>query len=169
MKKILILLLFAATGAEAQTVLTIPHDAKHTEGRLDTLRLTTRGATSNPFYGQTSGSVAHVQTWPTKGFLNPQYDCEPYETFTPWEVQSEGNAEKALHSHVWVYAEFEDVNASSGITNAVYCPCGCPETQNQARICETCFRHEWRVRRYGMRPKEKEKSKYLQILENLKN
>ena len=177
MNKLLTLLLFAATSAGAQNinipapdtatiepkvVLTTPPDAKHTEGRLDALRLTTGRSTAEPFYGQ---NIEVVSLGALPGALHYHGDCEPYETFSEWQAKSEGSDGQFIHKHEWVYAEREDVNPTSGITNAVYCPCGCPTTENQARICSACFRHEWRTRECGQRPKEKMKSKYLQILE----
>ncbi len=137
MNKLLTLLLFAATSAGAQV-------------ELNPLQITWLLATN--------GGVEYFPH-------SVRLDCEPYETFTPWQARSEGNDGKFIHKHEWVYAEREDVNPTSGITNAVYCPCGCPTTENQARICSACFRHEWRTRECGQRPKEKMKSKYLQIVE----
>ena len=226
MKKNLFLLLLAATSVGAQTVLTTSPDAKHTDGRLDAVRLTTAPKTPQPFYGQTIdqqenviytngfdvkvGAVTYIPTppitmplerneWrarldtidPTKLFIQsttgklyyyktgngwetidlslPKYDCEPYETFSGWQAKSEGNDVLVIHKHEWVYAEREDVNNERlNITTAAICLCGCGVTENQARVCSACFRHEWRTREYGQRPKEKVKSKYLQILEGVK-
>jgi len=139
MKKLLFLLLLAAASAGAQNANIPTFDT-------DTLYL------ESPVY-----------------YTN-RLDCEPYETFTPWLAKSEGNDGKFIHQHEWVYAEREDVNRNVlGVTLAMHCPCQCSKTENQARICEACFRHEWRTRKYGQRPKEKEKSKYLQILEGVKD
>lgn len=150
MKNLLFLLLFAATSAGAQVV------------------LTTRGATAEPFYGLPGTVMFTNESGAIEGHLTLQktFDCESYETLTPWLAKSEGDDGKFIHKHEWVYAEHDDINKSYGLTAAVYCPCGCPTTENQARICEACFRHECRTREYGQRPKEKEKSKYLQILES---
>ena len=138
MKKLLILLLFAATSAGAQV-------------ELNTLQLT---GTLAP-----NGGVGYFQH-------SVRLDCEPYEIFSDWQAKSDGNDGQFIHKHEWVYAEREDVNTQINLTTLAYCPCGCGETENQARICEVCFRHEWRTREYGMKPKEKAKSRYLQILES---
>jgi len=145
MKKILTVLLFAATSAGAQAV------------------LTTAPEKPEPFYGTTELYLE------SPVYYSSRLDCEPYETFTPWVAKSEGSATKTLHQHEWVYAEREDVNhAFFDVTVGWKCPCGCPTTENQARICEACFRHEWRTREYGQRPKEKEKSRYLRLVEGVK-
>jgi len=166
MKKILILLLFAATGAGAQTVLTTAPKTKTDCGRtgqIDLKNLFRQNSTGEIYYHKTDNGYEKID------FSLPKYDCEPYETFTPWEAKIEGNATKIVHSHAWVYAERDDVNHQFFETSTGWqCPCSCPTTENQARICETCLRHEWRVREYGMRAKEKEKSKYLQIVERVK-
>ena len=139
MKKLLILLLFAATSAGAQI-------------ELNPLQITGLLATN--------GGVEYFPH-------SVRLDCEPYETFSEWQAKSEGNDGQFVHRHEWVYAEREDVNNKYIVTLAGWdCPCGCGVTENQARICEACFRHEWRTREYGQRPKEKVRSKYLQVLES---
>ena len=160
MKNLLILLLFAATGAGAQNINIPAFDTATIEPKVV---LTTRGATAEPFYGQNI-EVVSLGALPGATFYHGEY--EPYETFSDWQVRNEGNDVLIIHKHEWVYAEREDINPFFGFTNAVYCPCGCGDSENQARICSACFRHEWRTREYGQRPKEKLKSKYLQILES---
>lgn len=140
MKNILILLFFAQI-ASAQT---------------DTITLKVN-----------SGSITTV---PTLSIFGPStsFDCEPYEKFTDWVVTNIGDFENKLHSHKWVYADIYDINKSSGITNAVYCPCGCGNSENEARICQTCLRHETRVRHWGFTQTTKKESKYMQIKNRLK-
>ena len=160
MKKILFMLLFVSNIAGAQNINIPAPDTATIESKAV---LTTRGATAQPFYGQ---NIEVVSLGALPGALQYHGDCEPYETFTPWQARSEGNDGKFIHQHEWVYAEREDVNDEwLNTTLAMHCPCECSKTENQARICSACFRHEWRTSEYGQRPKEKLKSKYLQIVE----
>jgi hypothetical protein len=92
-------------------------------------------------------------------------DCQPFESFSDWEVKSKG---VSTCNHSWQYAEYEDVNAETGITNAVYCPCGCTWHENQARICAKCFRHELRVITRGYNQVPKPLSDYKKLLGKIK-
>lgn len=104
-------------------------------------------------------------------------DCEPYEHFTDWGVKYVGDSLKRCFehkgnriniSHSWVYADHDDVNKSSGVLNMVYCPCGCPQFENQARICSECLRHETRVRSYGFHAVERKESEYVRLKKRIK-
>lgn len=90
------------------------------------------------------------------------YDCEQKEKFSEWMPVDSTSCD-----HVWVYAEWKDVNATSGITTLQYCPCGCGGTENQARICSLCLLHQKRVRTYWYEKVER-KSDYKKLLEKSK-
>ncbi len=97
-------------------------------------------------------------------FTISKIECEPYEHFTEWR----GDMFSIGCPHDWVYAEHDDVNESSGILNMVYCPCGCPQTENEARICRHCLREETRVRSWGFHEKTKEDSEYMKLKKKTK-
>jgi hypothetical protein len=91
-------------------------------------------------------------------------DCEPWEKFSDWNAETEGTKECL---HVWVYAEWGDVNQVSMIQTSQYCQCGCDKQETEARICAACSRHEKRIRFYGWESVEK-KSPYLELLKKVK-
>jgi len=110
-----------------------------------------------------------VDTDPTRilaGMADPAItfnaDCEWYQDYSEWSVNSVSDPTRFC-IHQWVYAERSDVNQSSGITNAVYCHCGCPQSENEARICSVCLRHETRVRSWGWAQKPKQESEYMKL------
>lgn len=168
MKNIFILLLFAQSLV-AQT---------------DRIRYAIDHGTTANFGGpilfreESTNTDSIIETWTTTQIvahsnvlrISPVIDCEYYENFTDWVEVSEGSKPKVLHftPHEWVYADKYDVNPTSGITNAVYCPCGCPGSQNEARICEICLRHETRVMNWGWAEKKKQESKYVELKNNIK-
>ncbi len=94
-------------------------------------------------------------------------DCIPYETFTPWVTTADGNSQDLSHHHKWVYADKSDVNPRKGprYTLAIGClsPCGCGETEIEARICSECFRHEIRQRSWGFSEKPAVESEYTKL------
>lgn len=87
-------------------------------------------------------------------------DCKPFESFSNWEAKEDG---VKTCEHSWVYAEYGDVNRETGITTLQYCPCGCTDHENQARICSKCLRHESRVRTYGYNQVPKPVSEYKRL------
>ena len=106
------------------------------------------------------------------------HNCKYYESVTAWVVADSGHMEKhflyggpgglkAYSQCQWVYADHRDVNSNDdGITHLVYQPCGGTKIEIQARICETCFRHETRNRTFGMVPDYTE-SRYMQLLKRI--
>lgn len=90
------------------------------------------------------------------------YDCVPFSRHTEWESSFEGDT---ACTHAWVYAEEQDVNNISGlhISTDVYCPCGCSTTTSEARICEKCYRGEFRVRFDGFDMVMREESAYSKL------
>ena len=91
-------------------------------------------------------------------------DCEPWETFTEWQVI---NISKEKCTHDWVVAEWREVNTLDWYTTLeMPPPCGKTRTDNEARICRTCLRHETRVRAYGMKEVER-KSEFQTLLEKI--
>lgn len=94
-----------------------------------------------------------------------EYDCEKWETTSDWGVENIGHSND-LCSHVWVFADYKDVNKISNYTTLQYCPCGCGGHIIEARICELCLRHEKRVKTYGY-SQVKYKSGYMKLLEKL--
>jgi hypothetical protein len=97
-------------------------------------------------------------------FFDSDYECEKWDKYSEWEVQSPSQKEDC--GHEWVYAEWKDVNESSGITTLAYCPCGCGDSENEARICSKCYLHQTRVHTYGYSQKRRQ-SEYTKILEAL--
>jgi hypothetical protein len=112
----------------------------------------------SPFSSAVFGSVQHSLPSLTRT------DCEPWEKFTDWQSQNEGDKKCA---HVWVYAEWGDVNSIAAYMTAQYCQCGCDKQETEARICAACSRHEKRVRYYGWESVER-KSPYLELLKKTK-
>lgn len=96
----------------------------------------------------------------TSGHYN-KVNCVAYESFTNWEAKKK---ESETHLHKWVYSEYDDLNQDYGIVNLVYCPCGCPEYENQGRVCSLCFREEYRIRTYGFRSEQKPESEFKKII-----
>ena len=98
-------------------------------------------------------------------------DCIPFEEFTEWKLELIGSIKIAdMHEgpHDWVYAEHSDVNLSwIELQTAIYCPCGCPKTDNEARICRVCFVHQTRTRTYGHKPRVEE-SEYVKLKKKAK-
>lgn len=83
--------------------------------------------------------------------------CESETIYGEWE-----SADKAVKcKHEWAYAALDEVNPSRGITNAVYCPCGCDREHIEARICSVCLRHERRVVTTVFREKQSEYQRLL--------
>lgn len=87
-------------------------------------------------------------------------DCQPFESLSNWEAKEDG---VKTCDHSWAYAEYGDVNLDTGITTLEYCPCGCYDHENQARICAKCLRHESRVRTYGYKQVPKPVSEYKRL------
>ena len=107
------------------------------------------------------------------------HNCKYYESVTAWVAADTGNMEKhflyggpgglrAYSQCTWVYAHHQDVNNNADFleTHLVYTPCGGTKVEIQARVCETCLRHETRNRTYGMVPDYTE-SRYMQLLKLL--
>lgn len=95
-------------------------------------------------------------------------DCFPFEEFTEWATDVQSKYSRIIHVHDWVYAEHSDVNQSRvDLQTAMYCPCGCPKTDNEARICRVCFMHQTRTRTYGHRPRTEE-SEYIKLKKKAK-
>lgn len=89
-------------------------------------------------------------------------DCEMREQYSDWvPVDSLKTC-----THEWVYAEWKDVNQALNWTNAVYCPCGCGGSSNEARVCEKCKLNQSRVRSYWYVNVPK-KSEYEKIIESI--
>ncbi len=107
-------------------------------------------------------------TSPVFESLHPPFlsgrECELWEKFTDWKAESKS---ETICGHVWVYAEWQDVNTALPYTTAQYCPCGCDKQENEARICEACSRHERRTRFFGWETVER-KSTYLKLLKKAK-
>jgi hypothetical protein len=102
--------------------------------------------------------------WGTTQFRVP--DCEPWEKFTEWQAKNTG---KAKCAHDWVIAEWGEVNVYNMTTTLeMPPPCGKTSTENEARICRTCLRHETRVRMHGMKEVVK-KSEYQILIEKISN
>ena len=117
-----------------------------------------------PYNGQTSITALKY------GMAAKPYDCEPWEEYSDWAPQNTGDKEcdlKRFGIHDWVYAEFQDVNATSMIQTLQYCVCGCDNSANEARICRYCKRHETRVKSWGYRQVD-HKSEYLDLVKDLK-
>lgn len=96
------------------------------------------------------------------------YDCTPWENYSCWEqVISDKSLGLSICVHEWVYAKYKDVNPQTGTTTMVYCPCGCPQYENEARICRKCKRHEKRTHSWGFtyEPHESEYKKLLKEIE----
>ena len=93
----------------------------------------------------------------------PVPNCEPWEKFTDWYAANEGVKECL---HVWVNAEWGDINQLSMIQTSQYCQCGCDKQENEARICAACTRHEKRIRFYGWENVPR-KSPYLELLKKI--
>lgn len=104
-------------------------------------------------------------------------DCFPFEEFTEWVPDGkpqgmwavrDSDQIRLVHRHYWVYAEHSDVNQSwIDVQTAMHCPCGCPKTDNEARICRVCLEHQTRTRTYGNKPR-KEESEYVKLKKKAK-
>lgn len=93
-------------------------------------------------------------------------DCEAWETFTAWTAE---NKTKTVCNHEWVYAEWNEVNTLDIFTTLeMPPPCGKSRTENEARICRNCLRHETRVRTHGMKEVER-KSQYQLLIEKIRD
>ncbi len=94
-------------------------------------------------------------------------DCIPYEAFTPWVTTADGSSQSLSHHCRWVYADKSEVNPRKDprYTLAIGClsPCGCGETEIEARICSECFRHEIRQRSWGFSEKPAVESEYTKL------
>lgn len=91
------------------------------------------------------------------------FDCVPFTRFTDWQANFQGDS---TCTHAWVYAEEQDVNevAKPYITLEYReCPCGCSSQTSEARICERCFRGEFRVRFEGFDIVMREESAYSRL------
>jgi len=93
-------------------------------------------------------------------WITPDVDCKYWESYSEWVSTITGYTNCA---HSWAYAEYKDVNESSSVVNAVYCPCGCPDSRNEARICRACKRHETRTFAFGY-TMSNEPSEYMRLL-----
>jgi hypothetical protein len=92
--------------------------------------------------------------------------CKPYESFTDWQAE---NAGQGTCLHAWVYAEWRDINLIDLTqTSELPPPCGRLNTENEARVCRQCLRHETRTRTYG-RHEVPEKTEYQQLIEKIKD
>lgn len=87
-------------------------------------------------------------------------DCESKESYTTWTPIDSLNT----CDHVWVYAEWKDVNTTQNWTTLQYCPCGCGGSSNEARICSLCKLNQSRIRQYWYESVQK-KSDYQKLLE----
>lgn len=94
--------------------------------------------------------------------LGAGYDCVAFTRYSEWRHEFAGDS---LCAHSWVYAEEWDVNniLPFGISTAMYCPCGCSTQTSEARICERCFRGEFRVRYEGFDMVIREESTYSRL------
>lgn len=102
--------------------------------------------------------------------VDRSYDCTPWENYSDWEMvigQHDKKTGLSICIHEWVYAKYKDVNPQTGTTTMVYCPCGCPQYENEARICRKCKRHEKRTHSWGFtyEPHESEYKKLLKEIE----
>lgn len=90
------------------------------------------------------------------------YDCVAFTRYSEWRHEFAGDS---LCAHSWVYAEEWDVNniLPFGISTDMYCPCGCSTQTSEARICERCFRGEFRVRYEGFDMVIREESTYSRL------
>lgn len=72
----------------------------------------------------------------------PSFDCVRKCSETAWEEEQPGSE---CGVHEWISAEYSDLNDFSYLTKTVYCPCGCPTSTVEGRICSLCGRMERRV------------------------
>ena len=172
---LLLTLLLLATCAAAQrnpNTFTPPYSTANIQPQTEPYSISSeRGV----FYlGDSSATISSLRTgseWNTITELSRtstltllygnNIDCKPFESFSNWEAKEDG---VKTCDHSWVYAEYGDVNWDTGITTLEYCPCGCADHENQARICSKCLRHESRVRTYGYKQVPKPVSEYKKLL-----
>lgn len=95
------------------------------------------------------------------------YECETRDTFTEWKAKGTGDERIRHLQHEWVYAEWADVNYKSNTTYLVYCPCGCGDTEIEARICAICGRNEFREHSWWYVQKARQ-SGYMKIMAKFK-
>ncbi len=159
MKKILFLFLLIPALAQAQRSVQLPvehFDGEVYAGVIDTAIFWNDGT---PHFG--------IGTWGQAYSTSYQFripDCEPWEKFTEWQAK---NAGKPKCAHDWVVAEWREVNGINLIhTSEIPPPCGKTSTENEARICRACLRHETRVRMHGMKEAVR-KSEFQTLLEKI--
>lgn len=160
MKKILFLLVFIPVLAQAQSAAQLP--VTHFTGKVSVVG-TCDTIVPEDFIAQNSGwSIAPMPNNFSRIYRVP--DCEPWETFADWQAKNTGKA-KCVHD--WVVAEWNEVNTISAFTTLeMPPPCGKTRTENEARICRTCLRHETRARSYGMKEVVR-KSEFQTLLEKI--
>ena len=93
--------------------------------------------------------------------------CKYNEKFSDWATKGNCSGDQKQCKHEWVYAERADLNPTTMLTTAVYCPCGCPGSEYEARVCKACLLHESRLRSWWYTI-QKHESEYIQLL-NKKN
>ena len=90
-------------------------------------------------------------------------DCEYFDHQTGWEDIAGVTLAIGHGSHNWVYAKRSDVNKTIDWVYADHCPCGCPQTEKEARICSVCYREEQRTRTWGYNSVPRGESEYMKI------
>lgn len=96
------------------------------------------------------------------------YDCIQRQKITEWQTTNEHIDTNTLcKTHLFVYADYKDVNKVESMTYAVYCPCGCGDTRNEARICKVCLLSQTRTI-YTYYEAVEHSSEYLKLLKKKK-
>lgn len=123
------------------------------------------GQITTSFPGPPPDSADVITYFRSGLYTNSGIECEYWEKYSNWKVENKGDDGLCFHS--WANAKYEDINPTTPFTNAVYCPCACGGTIQQARICRTCKRHEKRTKTHGYDQVYK-KSEYKILLDSLK-